>query len=145
MLIYRNNNQLEIIYMAKKKKSYQNQYLLKSLGLITFSCLYDENWSILFINNLIYKICGYTSIEVSNNSLVSFNELIHEDYRDYVREEVKKAIINDSVWDIDFLIKHKDGSTKWINEKGHALLNKKGKIDHLEGVIIDISKYKSNV
>ncbi len=144
MLIYKNNKQSETINMAKKK-SYENQYLLKSLGLITFSCMYDDDWSILFINNLIYKICGYTNIEVSNNNLVSFNELIHKDYRDYVREEIKKAIINNSIWDIDYLIIHKDGSTKWINEKGHALLNKKGKVDHLEGVIIDISKYKSNV
>jgi len=128
--------------MIKKKKGYQNQYLLKSLGLVTFSCMNDDYWTILFINNLIYKICGYSNTEITNNSLISFNDIIHEDYREYVRNEVKRAIVNDSTWDIDYQVKHKDGSCRWINEKGHVLLDKKGKIDHLEGVIIDISKYK---
>lgn len=125
-----------------KKRTYQNQYILKTLGLITFSCLNDRKWTILFINNVIFKLTGYTSDELVLNNKISFQELIHDDFKDYVKKEIQKAIKNESKWDIDYKIKHKDGTSKWVNEKGHPLFNKDGKIDHLEGVLIDISRYK---
>jgi len=125
-----------------KNTTYQNQNILKSLGLVTYSCLFDKDWTMLFINNLIYKITGYSSDEFINNKVTTFRNIIHEKYLNFVEETINVAIQKDIIWDFEYPIKHKDGSIRWINEKGHVLKNKLGEIDHLEGVIIDITKYK---
>lgn len=129
----------ELYFM--KNISYQNQYILKTLGLVTYSCLMDKEWTMLFINNLIFKLSGYTSDDLILNKLISYKSIIHESYKMFVEDTIKSAILNDAIWDLDYPINHKDGSVRWVNEKGHVLRNKLGEIDHLEGVIIDITKY----
>lgn len=71
-----------------------------------------------------------------------FYELIYEDDRERVREEVNKAIGEKRSYTIEFRFVHKDGSIRWMEGRGQALYSKDGLPEKVYGIGIDITDRK---
>lgn len=105
------------------------------------------DWNIitneLFLSRRWKEILGYEDDEISND-FSSFESLLHEDDKarvftyidDYFTDSITK-------YEIEFRMKHKDGSLRWILAKGEALRNEDGKPYRMAGSHSDISKRKS--
>ncbi|VAX27196.1 diguanylate cyclase/phosphodiesterase (GGDEF & EAL domains) with PAS/PAC sensor(s) [hydrothermal vent metagenome] len=113
--------------------------LLDNLPGMAYRCKNDENWTMLFVSNYCKELTGYRPDELINNRVVSFNDLIHSDDREFVNENIKIALEKGSNYELKYRIKTSDNKEKWVWEKGLQVgIDDEGSII-LDGVIQDIT------
>ncbi|RZK82279.1 MAG: PAS domain S-box protein [Pedobacter sp.] len=64
-------------------------------------------------------------------------------YRDEVKELVRQAIANRSVYRAQYQVKWPDGSIHWINAHGKARYNENGEAIRMVGIVSDITERKA--
>ena len=72
----------------------------------------------------------------------SFYELMHEDDREKIQEEVDKAVAEQRDYTIEFRFYHADGSIRWMEGRGQAIYDQQGEPVRLYGIGIDITGRK---
>ena len=107
-----------------------------------YRCLNDDTWTMEFISDQCKDLTGYAPSDLIGNKVISYAELIHPLYRDYVKETVQKAIENNHPFFIEYPIITADSKKKWVWEQGRVLTWKNGKALTLEGFIFDITYRK---
>ena len=85
-------------------------------------------------------IFGYGSEEVI--SMERFEESIHPDDREHVRQVIARALGERKPVDIEYRILVGDGRLKWIASRGRPYFKPTGEPDRLMGVSLDISDRK---
>ncbi|TVR16300.1 MAG: PAS domain S-box protein [Balneolaceae bacterium] len=123
------NNRFEMLVENIPGATYQ--YIVTSNGK-------EKVFELEYMSSYIYKITGYTADEYSDNDKVNVKKLIHRDDVDEVISVVYSAIERQESWQIDYRIHHKDGSIKWVYEKGNVFSDsKKQNKRRLIGVLFD--------
>jgi PAS domain S-box-containing protein len=120
----------------------QFQSLVSNIPGTTYRCLLNEGWTMLFLSSEIEKLTGYPAVDFINNKIRTFQSIIHEDDNQRIDEEIAKAVKSALPWEIEYRIKHKDNTIRWVYEKGRAVLNPEGKVQYLDGFILDITERK---
>ena len=69
--------------------------------------------------------------------------LLHKEDRDAAREEVERAVLQDSDYDVEYRVNRPDGTLVWIALKGRARYGPLGEPLGMIGVIQDISERKA--
>lgn len=129
------------IEILKSKEQYQS--LVTNIPGITYRCQLDECWTMLFLSNQVKSITGYTDEELLNNAKLSYESLILIEDKAYHRFEIERGIANNTTWEIEYRILHKDGSIRWVLEKGTAIKNNLNQVQYLDGFILDITERKT--
>ncbi|XQU07657.1 PAS domain-containing protein [Halomonas sp. LY9] len=114
--------------------------LLSNMPGVTYRCLPDENWTMLYISGQIDRISGHPAEELINNARLSYADLIHPDDTDSVGEAIETAKALNEGWHIEYRVRHIDGSWRWVEERGNWV---KGDAQHpiiMEGFIVDITR-----
>ncbi|MCH8531041.1 MAG: PAS domain-containing protein [Saccharospirillum sp.] len=114
--------------------------LVANMPGVTYRCLLDENWTMLFMSHHVDQVSGYSAEDLIGNKRISYAELIHPDDMPAITAEVEQAIAAGRNWRIDYRIKHRDGDWRWVEERGRAV---KGEAHHpvvLEGFLVDITR-----
>jgi diguanylate cyclase (GGDEF)-like protein/PAS domain S-box-containing protein len=105
--------------------------------------IYDEYWTMLYVSNGCIGLTGYSPEQLINNQTISFEEVIVQEYRAYVRDEIAKAVAHNSWFEIEYPIQHAKGHTIWVSERGYPIFDEFGQVQALEGYIQDISDRKN--
>lgn len=100
----------------------------------------DENRTIVFLNDEVEKLTGYNKNEIIGQNF-KIQNLYHPEDRINALNTIEKAIKNKKPYKLTCRLIRKDGSIVWIEEIGEAVL-KNGKVEFLEGVLIDITERK---
>lgn len=114
--------------------------LVANMPGVTYRCLPDENWTMLFISHQVDQVSGYSAEDLIGNARTCYAELIHQDDVQRVSREVERAIAEEKSWHIRYRIHHRDGRCRWVEERGRAI---KGEAQHplvLEGFLVDITR-----
>ncbi len=83
---------------------------------------------------------GYSDHELENSSS-SFENNLHPDDKPYVLEYLNNYLNNKiDKYDVEFRLRHKDGSYRWIYARGEALRNETGKPVRMSGSHSDVTK-----
>ena len=142
---------LEMIEKIKRrriieKKIKENEkrlaILFSNLPGIAYRCKFDKDFTMEFMSEGTFNITGYTPEEIVNHKLVTFNNMILPEDREYVRDEIKKAIEMKSAFTIIYRITTRSNHVRWVWERGIALWDEDGKVEALEGFISDITEVK---
>ncbi|NOG46658.1 MAG: PAS domain S-box protein [Calditrichaeota bacterium] len=116
--------------------------LMSNLPGMAYTCKYDQDWTMLFVNDASVQLTGYKPVQLINNSEISYNDLIHPDDRIKVRNSIDDSLRIGKHFELEYRITSADGKEKWVWEKGI----RSGKFDDgtilLEGVIHDITVRK---
>lgn len=122
----------------------RDQYLslVQNIPGVTYRCLMDPDWTMVFVSEQVSELTGYTPEQLLRNKVTSFGQLICEEHQEYVAKEVEKAIANQSPWSIEYSIRHANGDEIWVYEKGQAVLDDDQTVRFLEGFILDITDRK---
>ncbi|MDY0162486.1 PAS domain-containing protein [Desulfobotulus sp.] len=107
-----------------------------------YRCLNDANYTMLFISGMTREVTGYRPAELQGNSRVAYASLMHPDDIASVDQAIAEAISRNGNWNMDYRIRCADGSLRWVNEHGGAVMNENGEVLFLEGVVTDISARK---
>ena len=113
--------------------------LVRNLEGMVFRCSIDSAWTLLFTSSGCLPLTGYSVKELTNNATISFEELIHADERCRVRRETMVAVESGKRYVLEYRITCKDGTEKWVKERGQPVLDEQGK-PVLEGFIEDITE-----
>jgi PAS domain S-box-containing protein len=128
------------LQLRKLKDQYES--LVNNIPGITYRCKYDEKWTMIFMSTNTDSITGYSADELLNNKIVSYGELIIDADKMLVKNSIDTATKDKKPWEIEYQIKTKMGSVKWVYEKGRAIFNNNNEIEFLDGFILDISEQK---
>ncbi|MFN8206729.1 MAG: PAS domain S-box protein [Bacteroidales bacterium] len=134
----------ERLQVARELKDSRDRYqsLVNNIPGITYRCRHDQNWTMIFMSSEIERLSGYPSSDFIENQKRSFASVIHPEDLDRVSKEVGNAVSAGVPWEIEYRIKHRDGSIRWAYEKGQAISNGQGEVEYLDGVILDITRRK---
>lgn len=108
---------------------------------MAYRCDNDSNWTMLIVSPGSEELTGYPPQDFINQSL-SYDLLIHPDFRQYVWDEIQFALVQNRPFTIEYKIRTKDGNSKWVWEKGAGVYGSDGELLFLEGFITDITDKK---
>jgi PAS domain S-box-containing protein len=122
----------------------QLNILMNNLPGMAYRCLDAPQWTMKYVSDGCKKLTGYNANDFIDNRKISYEQIIHEDDRQKVWESVQEAIRLKTHFEIEYRIITKNKQEKWVWEKGVAIINKTGHIDHIEGFITDITEKKQS-
>ena len=132
--------QRKLIETELKETTRQLETLFGNLPGMVYQCKNDADWTMELVSDGAHTLTGYQSADLLLNSKVSFNEIIHLEDRQKVRDSVDLGIKENSRFEASYRIITKDGEEKWVWEQGVAVQpSNGGEITSLEGFIIDIT------
>ena len=118
--------------------------LVRNIPGVVYRCAYDKDWAMQFISQEIEIFTGYPVSDFIDNKVRTFASIILPEDREKVEEAVKEGVENNKSYVIEYRILHKNGSIKWVYEKGQGVLNNHNEVLMLDGVILDITEQKKN-
>jgi PAS domain S-box-containing protein len=113
--------------------------LMSNLPGMAYRCLYDYDWTMVFVSQGVYELTGYKPDDILYNKLLSFNDLILSDDRERLRIQWNDCISNNKVFNAEYVIITASGKSKWVWEQGCGVYDETGTVIALEGFITDIS------
>ena len=89
----------------------------------------------LFLGEQIEGICGYSAKELMAGPVTCMT-VIHPDDRALVNATTAAAIAARQPYVVDYRIIHRDGSIRWLQDKGQAVFGEDGQPLFLDGVVL---------
>ncbi|ALS97069.1 PAS domain-containing protein [Lacimicrobium alkaliphilum] len=131
--------------LNRQLRESRDQYasLVENIPGITYRCLHDKSWTMLFMSREIDPLTGYPVSDFIQNAKRSYASLIPEEYHQYLSDMVDKAIAQKDAWHIEYPIRHADGKLRWIEERGNAIYDEDDNVSCLQGFLLDISREKA--
>ena len=129
---------------ALKASEAQFRSLVDNIPGVTYRCLYDEHWTMLYMSDKVDPLSGYPATDFIKNSVRSYDSVIHPDDKKRLEQAVANAIETDQEWFLEYRILHRDGSIRWAQEKGQVVKQETGDVDYFDGFILDITQEKRN-
>ena len=120
------------------------QSLMRNLPGMAYRCINDSRWTMLYISEGCLGLTGYSVPELIDNTMMSYEDLIHPDDRSLVRKAVNDAVENNEQFRIQYRIIRKNGELRWVWEQGCASPDDAGNPLYLDGFIADVSLLKTN-
>ena len=115
------------------------EVLVHNLDGMVFRCAIDEHWTLHFVSDGCRDLTGYCPDELEHNKVISLEEITVPADRAAVRQAISLALQNNGRYRVQYRIRHKNGSEKWVLERGSAVRNEHG-VRVLEGFIEDITE-----
>ena len=127
----------------RKVKEHERQLtsMVRNLPGFVYRCLYDVDWTMLYISDKCLDITGHPPADYLNGKKL-YNDIILEPYRDDLYLEWEGIIETRSTFRREYEIMRADGKTRWVLERGVGVYDEIGNLLFLEGYIEDITKRK---
>lgn len=130
---------------ALRESERSKAVLLSNIPGLAFRCLFDSEWTMLFLSDGCKELTGYSPEEMMNNDKVSYYDIVSSDHRDPLRQAVNKAITEKAPYRTEYEIIAKSGERKWVLEIGRGIFSDENQVVALEGIVIDITRSKRNL
>ena len=129
----------KVLYDSERSKS----ILLNNLPGMAYRCKCDRNWTMEFVTEGCYDLTGYKPEELIDNCKKAFNDLILPQYQGSLWTKWEEALKVDGKIAEEYQIVTSSGKIKWVWEQGQGIYDQQGEVIALEGMILDITKRKS--
>ena len=116
------------------------EMLLGELDGMVYRCRVDQQWTMEFVSDGCENLTGYAPEDLLMNSRISYEEMTYPADRERVRKEIENSLENKSTFSIEYRITHKDGSIRWVWERGREIDTNDGNIKYIHGFIHDITR-----
>jgi len=117
--------------------------LMSNLPGMAYRCLDDENWTMQFISQGCEKLTGCQAKDLIHNQAMTYNQLIYEDDREYVKETVRKQVDRNEHFELQYRIQLPSGELRWVWERGTTVPCDESDCQFIEGFITDITQIKN--
>jgi diguanylate cyclase (GGDEF)-like protein/PAS domain S-box-containing protein len=126
------NDEREIARMLKT--------LLGNIDGMVYRCHDDALWTMEFVSEGCVRVTGYQPHELLFNSTVSYESLTLPEDRPRVRALIRSALEQRHRFDIGYRVRHRNGSLRWVWERGIGLYDAEGRVLAIEGIIQDVTE-----
>jgi len=101
----------------------------------------ESGWQVTFLSDRAKDLTGHQPGVMLTGGGVRYLDLIDSTHRDRVRETIENCIARRDCWEVEYPIRHQDGTTRWVFERGCATELPTGGAQ-LDGFLIDITDRK---
>ena len=115
--------------------------LVANLPGTAFRCGNDRNWVMEFVSQGVAAMTGHSPDDFTSRRVL-WSELIHPDDEGFVWETVQRAVRERRPFEMEYRIRHRDGSLRWVWEHGEGIFEEGPEPVALEGFITDITVRK---
>ncbi len=113
--------------------------LLDAIGDVSYLVLPSERPEVICFSGRVEEVSGYSADQILADGQLWIN-MIHPDDRRRVFAAFDECRDRGTTFEIEYRIIHEDGSVHYVIDKGEPVLNDKGQITHVEGIITDVTK-----
>lgn len=124
---------------ALRENEEKYRLLIKNIPSVVYKGYKD--WSVEFIDKKFELLTGY-DVDEFNSKKMKWSDIIVKEDIETAKNIFIKALKADKSYVREYRIRSKDGGILWIQERGHIVLDKKGKIESVSGVFFDITERK---
>jgi PAS domain S-box-containing protein len=122
------------------RRSEQNYRLLVgSIPGVVFKGYAD--WGLEVFDDKVEELTGYPREDFAAGRL-KWSQLILPEDREEARALFLQALRTTRSYVRSYRIRHRDGRIVWVQARGQIILNDQGRIDHVSGVLFDITRQK---
>jgi PAS domain S-box-containing protein len=125
-----------------KESERSKSVLLSHIPGMAYRCNYDREWTVQYVSAGCFELTGYPPESIIGNRDLSFNDLIAPEYREFLWGEWKERLAKREPVKQEYEIITADGTHKWVLEMGEGIFDEQGRVEALEGIVIDISSLK---
>jgi len=104
---------------------------------VIYLCKNDERYRMLYLNDAVEQLTGYAKEDFLSDK-ISFVELYHPDDADSVMQAVDHSLAEQKPFDVQYRIRHQDGSWRWVHERGTGIF-RDSELLFLEGFLLDVT------
>jgi len=115
--------------------------LLKNLPGMAYRCLNQSHWPMDFVSQGCFELCGYHREEIESQQVL-WGDFTHPDDVGEVDRIVRAATSRGDPFEVEYRIITKDGTEKWVWERGRPVDTSEDGVAILEGLITDITDRK---
>lgn len=116
--------------------------LVSNINGAVYRCQNDHNWTMHFISGAITDISGYDVADFIQNQVRTYASIIHPEDTEYVNTFIAAALAAQEPFTLEYRLCHRDGTIRWVYEKGKGIFDETGELLFLEGVFFDVSDVK---
>ena len=131
--------QIELDIMEEKRKF---ETLVNNLPGFVYRCANDRNWTMHYISNGCELVTGYSPEEFINNAKISYNDIIAEEYQEYLWNKWQDLLSKKETFEDEYEIITRNGERRWVWERGRGIFDNNDNLLFLEGFITDITDRK---
>jgi PAS domain S-box-containing protein len=116
--------------------------LIANIPGVCYRCANDAAYTMEFLSDSVEALSGYPAADFLGNRIRTFASLFHPDDAALVDQQVGEALAGKRPYSIDYRIIHRDGSVRWVHEKGQGEFDENGNLQHLDGAIFDVTAHR---
>ncbi|MFD0929040.1 bifunctional diguanylate cyclase/phosphodiesterase [Methylophilus sp. YYY-1] len=116
--------------------------LLDNLDGMIYRCLYDDQWTMIYVSKGCESLTGYAPQDLILNKVKSYERITHTEDRAQARKIIHEAVSRKQRFALEYRIVRADGEISWVAERGSGVFDPEGKPVALEGIIQDITERK---
>lgn len=113
--------------------------LIGRLPAMIYRCADDAEWTMEFVSAGAEKLTGYRPEELVGNARLAYADLVVPWHCEGVCRDIQAAMDRHNAWTTSYPIVTASGERKWVWERGVAVLDDKGEVRALEGLIVDMT------
>jgi PAS domain S-box-containing protein len=132
----------EFMADALRQSSQKFKNLVFNIPCVIYQRAPDSMWTMYFISDEIENLSGYSASDLVRDLSVSYKDIIHEDDRKKVEQAVQEGMRWRKPFVVEYRILHKNGSVRWVMEKGQGVFNMDGSVIWIDGAISDTTEFK---
>ena len=118
------------------------QMLMKNLPGMAYQRTGQPDWPMSFVSEGCRPLTGYGPDELTETSGTTFGDLIHPNDKELVSGITQQAVQKREPFTKEYRIVDRADEERWVWEKGQAVCNDSGKVELVEGFIMDITHRK---
>ncbi|QYJ84482.1 PAS domain S-box protein [Shewanella aegiceratis] len=134
----------EELATAKRIKDSESRFrgLVGNIPGAVYRTRLGEQWVMEYVSDNIAEITGYPAADFIENKKRVFASLILEADREATDTAINKGIAEQQSFEVQYRIHHRDGSLRWVHEKGKASYDDEGNALWFDGSIQDVTQSK---
>jgi PAS domain S-box-containing protein len=125
--------------LALRESETKFRTLLANIPGACYRCSHDADYTTEFISDAIAEISGYPAADFIHNQERTFASLIHPDDVAMVAAAVDDGVARRQPFTVEYRIRHRDGTLRWVHEKGQSVYGDDGALRCLDGAIFDVT------
>jgi PAS domain S-box-containing protein len=116
--------------------------LFSNLPGMAYRAFNDGVWTMEFVSGGCRELTGYEPEDIIGSRLKSFDDITEPEDRKAVHQIISRAVERGEPFELTYRIRTRDGTLKWVWERGRAVPGADGPVEMLEGFISDITERK---
>jgi diguanylate cyclase (GGDEF)-like protein/PAS domain S-box-containing protein len=116
--------------------------VLSNARAYVYRCRNEPGYPNEFASDYALDLTGYAPEDLLVDGSIRFGELIVEEDRKWVWEEVQSALSRREHYELRYAIRRRDGEIRQVEEFGQGVYDEKGKVVALEGLVYDVTEFK---